>query len=210
MLCSYEKYFCHKCHKNILITEKAIHENNCIFAINNNISNISFALKIDDINKKETYNSPIYDDDKKDYLDFNSYNDCFINNENGDGEALSNEGILVSRKILSNFNSQDIVNESDIPNITNSLLYYEGFNSYSGNSNIRNIDINKIIEKLNVNTINGDINKFSNENCVICQEPFKKGDNYIILPCIHYFHENCIKKWIYYKNKCPICNLEIN
>ena len=206
---SYEKYFCHKCHKNIL---KAFHENNCKLAKNNNISNNSFALQFDDKNKKETYNCPIYEDDKEDYLDFNSYNDCIINdeNENGNEDAFSNEGIIVSRQIGSNFNSNYIVNESDIPNITNNSLYYDGFNSYSGNSNIRNIDINQIIEKLNVNTINDDINKFSNENCVICLELFKKGDNYIILPCIHYFHENCIKKWIHHNNKCPICNFEIN
>lgn len=215
MLNSYEKYFCNICHKNILITEKAIHENNCKSSINNNISNNSLNLTSNDIIRKETYSCPMCGDEinikEKEFHQFifHSYNDFNNNGGTENEETFNNEGILVSRNILSNYNSQELLDENNDFNTYNSI-YYDGPNSFSDNLNIKNININKIIENLNVNIIKDDINKFSDKQCIICLEQFKKGDNYIFLPCMHFFHENCIKKWININNKCPFCNLEIN
>ena len=57
-----------------------------------------------------------------------------------------------------------------------------------------------------------DVNKLDNEkkNCVICLEDFKTGDKTIILPCIHIFHNNCIKNWLKKQNSCPICKFKIS
>ena len=42
--------------------------------------------------------------------------------------------------------------------------------------------------------------------CAICIETFKKGDNYVILPCGHMFHKNCVETWLTNKkNTCPTC-----
>ena len=57
----------------------------------------------------------------------------------------------------------------------------------------------------NINSLNND-----SKNCTICLEYFKKGDKVIYLPCIHFFHEMCIKNWIKIKQFCPVCKLEIN
>ena len=56
-----------------------------------------------------------------------------------------------------------------------------------------------------------DVNKLDNEkkNCVICLEDFKTGDKATILPCIHMFHNNCIKNWLKKQNCCPICKFKI-
>ena len=56
-----------------------------------------------------------------------------------------------------------------------------------------------------------DISKLSENktNCIICMENFKEGDNTISLPCIHIYHEKCIKDWFKRQNFCPICKFEI-
>lgn len=61
-----------------------------------------------------------------------------------------------------------------------------------------------------------DIKKFTfveavyNNDCSICLEDFKEGDNVITLQCKHIFHENCLTNWFIKKNtnkiECPICN----
>ena len=210
---SYEKYFCNICHKNIPIAEKAIHENICKYLVKNNISNNLFNFQNNNINIKETYICPICGNEinileKEQHLDFHSYNDFNINNEVGNEDAFNDEGILISRNTLSNYDSQELLDENNNSYNTYNSIYYDGLYSYSNN---KIIDINKIMEKLNVNVINDDdINNFLDKICIICQEKYKKGDNYIILPCRHNFHSNCFKKWINVKNKCPICNLEVN
>ena len=57
-----------------------------------------------------------------------------------------------------------------------------------------------------------DINKLAEDKkrCSICLENFKNGDDSIILPCIHIFHSECIKKWMKNNGICPICKFKIN
>ena len=57
-----------------------------------------------------------------------------------------------------------------------------------------------------------DIDKLDEEKkkCLICIENFKNNDDSIILPCIHIFHSECIKKWMKKKNLCPICKSKID
>ena len=48
---------------------------------------------------------------------------------------------------------------------------------------------------------------FSEENqlCTICQSNYEIGDAYLLLICLHRFHETCIKPWFQSKDFCPIC-----
>ena len=48
------------------------------------------------------------------------------------------------------------------------------------------------------------------KDCTICLNSFKHGDKALILPCIHIFHTDCIKKWFKTQNTCPICKFKIN
>lgn len=68
----------------------------------------------------------------------------------------------------------------------------------------------QMIENLPVTKLT-DINKLSDENkkCTICFEIFNKDDNIIYLPCIHIYHEECIKKWFKVQDFCPICRFKI-
>ena len=48
---------------------------------------------------------------------------------------------------------------------------------------------------------------FSEENkqCTICQCEYEVKQEYIILPCLHRFHTECVSEWFARKNTCPIC-----
>ena len=43
------------------------------------------------------------------------------------------------------------------------------------------------------------------KRCIICLEDFKINDTVIYLPCLHFFHSNCITLWIEKKANCPLC-----
>ncbi|ETN67876.1 hypothetical protein AND_000307 [Anopheles darlingi] len=41
--------------------------------------------------------------------------------------------------------------------------------------------------------------------CVICRCDVKYNNQKKVLSCEHAFHVKCIKQWITFQNKCPIC-----
>ena len=120
--------------------------------------------------------------------------------------VLSNELITISKSIQSNHTPHEEFNEPD-------EFYYSSNESFSYNffphKDLNNKQIvNEIINNLKINIIKED--KLSDNKCIICQEDYKIGDNYIKLPCKHFFHDNCIKSWIKTKTICPICKLQLN
>ena len=48
---------------------------------------------------------------------------------------------------------------------------------------------------------------FSEENksCTICMSAYEIEEEFMILPCLHRFHSECIKEWLNRKNTCPNC-----
>ncbi len=44
---------------------------------------------------------------------------------------------------------------------------------------------------------------------MICLENYNSNEKVTALPCIHFFHTNCIKKWMEKKRECPICKLRL-
>eukprot|EP01025_Chloroclados_australasicus_P052995 TRINITY_DN6196_c0_g2_i1.p1 TRINITY_DN6196_c0_g2~~TRINITY_DN6196_c0_g2_i1.p1 ORF type:complete len:286 (+),score=28.53 TRINITY_DN6196_c0_g2_i1:89-859(+) len=46
------------------------------------------------------------------------------------------------------------------------------------------------------------------EMCSVCLEPFKDKDQVMSLPCMHFYHPNCITPWMKRQGKqatCPVC-----
>ena len=155
---------------------------------------------------------------------FNTNNYITSKNE----EALNMDGVQIAQNIQANGVRQELPEEDQ----NNEYYYYnqdaqgnDGDDSFGENAqsdeiiSFNNISINnrnnhadtKIIENLITNEIK-DINKFPTKDCRICLQDFKNGDYYIILPCIHFFHDNCVKTWIEKNNTCPICKylLKVN
>jgi hypothetical protein len=46
--------------------------------------------------------------------------------------------------------------------------------------------------------------------CLICLEEFAKGDQRMVLPCLHGFHSECSKKWLRTNASCPVCKHRMN
>ena len=69
----------------------------------------------------------------------------------------------------------------------------------------------EILEKLPEKIIDS-INNLKDENkrCTICLEDFIVKDIVIYLPCFHFFHKDCIIKWIEQNPTCPLCKFDIN
>ncbi|KAI2468903.1 hypothetical protein F4781DRAFT_422326 [Annulohypoxylon bovei var. microspora] len=46
--------------------------------------------------------------------------------------------------------------------------------------------------------------------CTICIDEMKVGDEAVVLPCRHWFHEKCVVLWLKQHNTCPICRAPID
>ena len=55
------------------------------------------------------------------------------------------------------------------------------------------------------------LENFSEENkgCSICQCNYEVKEKYIILPCLHRFHSECVSTWFERKSTCPICKRKV-
>lgn len=47
------------------------------------------------------------------------------------------------------------------------------------------------------------------KNCMICFSDYEEGEEVTYLPCMHFFHSHCIKKWAKTKPTCPVDNMDI-
>ena len=69
--------------------------------------------------------------------------------------------------------------------------------------------LSKFIKEKLINATHEDLEKHN--TCIICREQMYVGDSKV-LKCSHCFHAECLEKWVYKSNKCPICfeEIEIN
>jgi len=51
-----------------------------------------------------------------------------------------------------------------------------------------------------------DINQRS---CCICFDDYKDKETVRTLPCLHFFHKECIDRWLFKSQTCPICKVDI-
>jgi len=60
------------------------------------------------------------------------------------------------------------------------------------------------------NTINFKNNSdFKNDDCIICLTDYSENNKYSELYCGHRYHTKCIKKWMNYREICPLCNTKL-
>jgi hypothetical protein len=46
--------------------------------------------------------------------------------------------------------------------------------------------------------------------CTICIDEVRVGDEVLVLPCKHWFHEECASLWLKQHNSCPVCRATID
>ena len=51
--------------------------------------------------------------------------------------------------------------------------------------------------------------KDETETCTVCMESFKKGEELMILPCMHRYHKNCIMPWLQQSGLCSVCRYNV-
>jgi Ring finger domain len=49
----------------------------------------------------------------------------------------------------------------------------------------------------------------SKNSCSICIARYEVGEEIGTLPCLHMFHNDCIKRWLTQSNTCPICKMTV-
>ncbi|CAL1381649.1 unnamed protein product [Linum trigynum] len=73
-------------------------------------------------------------------------------------------------------------------------------------------EIAHCIRKFKLSGLNGlsshNIKVTLEKKCSVCQEEYEGDDEVGKLECGHGFHIQCIKQWLAYKNKCPVCKTE--
>jgi hypothetical protein len=94
-----------------------------------------------------------------------------------------------------------------------------GFEFYEPSNNINtfeNLEDVKVV--LNEDTFNNlervnfeDLDKESQNDCLICIDSFEDKDEIVKIKCNHIFHCNCIKSWLCNEsNKCPVCRIDVD
>lgn len=53
-------------------------------------------------------------------------------------------------------------------------------------------------------------NNSFHRSCAICLMRFAENDTLRTLPCLHYFHSQCVDQWLAKKQTCPICKFRID
>jgi hypothetical protein len=43
------------------------------------------------------------------------------------------------------------------------------------------------------------------ETCIICSSNFRKGEIVRCLPCLHWYHKDCVDRWLATNMSCPVC-----
>lgn len=65
------------------------------------------------------------------------------------------------------------------------------------------------IEKLQKKKLDREMMGDGKAECTICIDDMKLGDEVTVLPCNHWFHEECVVLWLKEHNTCPICRAPI-
>ncbi|KAL4500518.1 hypothetical protein ABPG72_002942 [Tetrahymena utriculariae] len=57
-----------------------------------------------------------------------------------------------------------------------------------------------------------EIEKPVEKDCTICFMQYEPDDKLVVMPCnkLHYFHEECVKKWLESNGNCPMCRVYVD
>ena len=86
-------------------------------------------------------------------------------------------------------------------------------NQHHGNPPASKTAIEKLkhfkMEKKYCKKSDSDPNKLEFPECSICLMEVNEGQDTILLPCGHMFHDKCVTKWLEIHNTCPLCRFEL-
>ena len=129
-----------------------------------------------------------------------------------EGPIGSNEFVNPSDNFfLDNFASNFISNF--INPMTRIVFINNMQNQHQGNPPASKTAIDKLkhfkMEKKYCKKSDKDPNKLEFPECSICLMEVTEGQDTILLPCGHMFHDGCVTKWLGIHNTCPLCRFEL-
>jgi len=129
-----------------------------------------------------------------------------------EGPIGSNEFVNPSDNFfLDNFASNFISNF--INPMTRIVFINNMQNQHQGNPPASKTAIEKLkhfkMEKKYCKKSDADPNKLEFPECSICLMEVNEGQDTILLPCGHMFHDKCVTKWLEIHNTCPLCRFEL-
>ncbi|KYO01767.1 putative RING zinc finger protein [Plasmodium gaboni] len=133
---------------------------------------------------------------------------------------IGDENIQDMLKPLNSLPSEDNKKKNNLEKEIDHAAY-ENIKIYDDQNNDNNDDIIISSDKDMSNESQDDTNNYSdhdnqiyNQNddvCSICMMNYINKDDVMIMPCDkrHFFHVNCLTKWLYKSQVCPICRTNI-
>ena len=135
------------------------------------------------------------------------YNFAVFEGPIGEGNFANPSSNFFLDNFASNFISNFINPNARIVFITNMQ------NQHQGNPPAANTAIEKLkhfkMEKKYCKKDDKDPNKLEFPECSICLTEVNEGEDTILLPCGHMFHDACVTKWLKIHNTCPLCRFEL-
>ena len=198
-----DTYICNKCGASINLNDKVDH---------------ILCHQLEEENKEKNYeekeNSIISNSSSDEDIRPNIINNININIINNNNGIRTHKHYRIRENISDDLGEEEIIYDNDKNNSNENEEIEDNeeeelelnssdddYNNGIDENAIKNFPISKI----------KDVSKLTEEKkkCCICLENFKKNDETMILPCIHIFHSNCIKKWMKRQDICPICKNKI-
>lgn len=175
-------------------------------------------------NNEIKYNNSIFNPSKTINVKIKQNNINSISNNNfiENIDELNNINEIQKPYILRNF-QKTRNKKSKLKYQSSDELIKKAMNNYekSNKNTLSNYDTNNRNFKSNLPLFADHLPKslyhvyqYKNKNmpkiCAVCLDNFLIGQEILTLPCFHFFHCNCISKWLKVKRICPICLSSIN
>ena len=112
----------------------------------------------------------------------------------------------VSNSDISNSSDSDfnVSSESSTVSIDDEIMQIEMQHSFQDQEEISNPISETVMKTFPIMKI--DDSKLDRvEACHICLEKYNLDNYIVIMPCNHFYHEQCLKEWLKKHNTCPIC-----
>jgi hypothetical protein len=158
--------------------------------------------------------SDIIENSRNSYLISRNNNREYLRNINTPINSYLNIDELGNITYSHNTNTSINHNRNNSEIIENPISYNSSIDTNTSNNFINTFNqssdnLENIISKTSEFTINNN-NNIINKKCSICLNTYLLDQKVRILPCMHYYHSNCIDIWFKDSSKCPICQYNLS
>ena len=199
---STKKYWCHLCKKEFFKLYIPNIDIQCNYCGN------TFCEELDNSININSESHPIHFEP---FSMRNSNNNINSNNSNnllnqilfsqGVPHPRSSHGLLdliINYAMVQNYNR-------NLENIINQIMMND--NGKYGNPPASQSAVDKLTK---CNITEKKLEEFGFENtCSVCKEEFVLSEEFLLMPCNHHFHKDCLIPWLKERNSCPVCRYEL-